>query len=156
MSHGNTPNPYQPTQHPQQRAPTEGADNLKAPGICLIVIGGIGLLLLGAFYAITLIGLAVDPSPGNPPPEMVDGAERTGFYVGFYGLLIIPIFNLIAQVVVIMGGIAMVRSKSMGTARTGAILSVIPCISSLCLLGIPFGIWALVALSSPQAKASMK
>ena len=38
-------------------------------------------------------------------------------------------------------------------AYTGAILSMIPCVSGCCLLGLPFGIWAVMTLNKPEVKA---
>jgi hypothetical protein len=100
--------------------------------------------------------LIADPQAAAPPAELRNEAERTGFYIGFYGALIMPIFNLIACAIIIFGGICMVRAKGIGLARTGAILAVIPCLSPFCILGIPFGIWALIVLADANVKASFR
>jgi hypothetical protein len=39
--------------------------------------------------------------------------------------------------------------KNYSLARSAAIVAVIPLIGPCCVLGIPFGIWALVALGKP-------
>jgi hypothetical protein len=36
---------------------------------------------------------------------------------------------------------------------TAAILAMIPCLSSCCIVGLPLGIWALVVLSKPEVKS---
>ena len=88
---------------------------------------------------------------------MTDEAEKTGFYIGAYGAVAVIILNTILQILVILGGVAMIRAKGRGMAYTGCILSVIPCLSSsLCLFGIPFGVWGLVVLSDPNVKRLFK
>ena len=42
--------------------------------------------------------------------------------------------------------------RSYGLCQLGAILAVIPCIGPCYLLGIPFGIWALIALNRPGVR----
>ena len=132
-------------------------DKLKAPGIALIVVGSIGLLLMGAYMVLTVV-MALSGAPGfEPPPQMTDPAERTGFYIGAYGVIIMMVLNTLFQIFIILGGLAMVKGKGRGAAFAGSILSVIPCLSSsLCFLGIPFGIWALVVLADPNVKRSFK
>ena len=75
------------------------------------------------------------------------------YHVGVYGAVIMIPLNALLQILVIFGGIAVVRAKGRGMAMTGAVLSVIPCLSSsLCMLGIPFGIWSLIVLSDSNVK----
>jgi hypothetical protein len=57
---------------------------------------------------------------------------------------------------VIFGAIRMKRRESYGIALTTAILSVIPCPSSCCGLGVPFGIWAIIVLCNSNVKAAFK
>ena len=45
------------------------------------------------------------------------------------------------------------KLRSRGLAMTAAILAMIPCFSPCCLLGLPFGIWALVVLSKPEVQS---
>jgi hypothetical protein len=45
----------------------------------------------------------------------------------------------------------MLRLRTYGLAITGAIVALLPC-NPGCLLGLPFGIWALVALAQPDIK----
>lgn len=46
----------------------------------------------------------------------------------------------------------MKRLESYGFAMTAVILAVIPCFSPCLILGIPFGIWALVAINQQGVK----
>jgi hypothetical protein len=59
----------------------------------------------------------------------------------------------VVALVTIVGSLQMRNLKGRGLAYTGAILSMIPCVSGCCLLGIPFGIWAIIALGKPDVKA---
>jgi hypothetical protein len=57
------------------------------------------------------------------------------------------------SVVVLIGAVRMLALKSYALAFTVSILSLIPCVTPCCLLGLPFGIWALVVLSRPDVKS---
>lgn len=37
-----------------------------------------------------------------------------------------------------------------------SILSMVPCVSPCCLLGLPVGIWALVVLNTPEVKQAFR
>jgi hypothetical protein len=55
------------------------------------------------------------------------------------------------------GAVQMYRGQMYGVCMAVAILSCIPCFCSSCwILGIPFGIWALVVMSDPSVKASFE
>jgi hypothetical protein len=43
--------------------------------------------------------------------------------------------------------------RSYGFAFAAAILAMIPCLTPCCVLGLPFGIWALVVLNKPEVKS---
>ena len=85
---------------------------------------------------------------GGNNPE----AAAMGNYMGM-GFDWVAIF---LQVVVIAGAFQMLKGRNFGLAMAAAIISVIPCCSSCCIIGIPFGIWALIVLNDPQVKASFR
>lgn len=66
-----------------------------------------------------------------------------------YGVAIV---TLAASPVIIFGALQMMRAGSYRMSVTAAVLSVIPFSSCCFLLGIPVGVWALVALKSPGAR----
>lgn len=153
-------NPYQEAL-PSQQQPRYDLEAAKTkvliPGIALIAIGTIGLILMGALAFFSVVQIASGAANLDPPPEINEGAERFGFYVGSYGPIVLMVLNSFFQILIIVGGIAMVRAKGMGLAVTGAVLGIIPCVSSsLCLFGIPFGIWAVVVLADPNVKRAFK
>jgi phage FluMu protein Com len=59
-------------------------------------------------------------------------------------------------VVIFLGAWKMMKLENYGLAMAAAVISVIPCISPCCILGIPFGIWAIVVLSDPTVKSAFK
>jgi hypothetical protein len=60
------------------------------------------------------------------------------------------------NIVILIGAIKMQRLQSYSWAKVAAILAVIPCVGPCYLLGIPFGIWALVVLSRPSVRQAFR
>lgn len=59
----------------------------------------------------------------------------------------------LSSVIILIGGIKLMGLSSPGLVMFASILSLVPCISGCCLLGLVFGIWAMVALGKPEVKA---
>ena len=68
----------------------------------------------------------------------------------------IMILCLLPAAVVLVGAIKMKNLQNYGLAMTSAIIALIPCFSPCCVLGLPFGIWALVVLSDNRVKAAFQ
>lgn len=120
------------------------ADQVKTPAILMIVFAAISGLCFLFVGVLSLIGSA---APGS-------GAMKTQIATGVAGLLIYLV-RAAVDGFVIFGAIKMMKLESRGLAMTAAILSVIPCFCSSCyVLGIPWGIWALVVLNKPEVKAA--
>ena len=150
-------NPYQPGSQfnqPLGGGPTQQSarDKLKGPGIGLMVVGGVGLLSMSAYFVLTLIGLFMEPDVMNQQKQGMEGPELVGFYIGFYGYLAAVLINVLSQLVAIVGGYSMIRGKSRWLCMAACIFSLIPCTSGCCIFGIPFGIWGLVVLSDENVK----
>jgi hypothetical protein len=101
--------------------------------------------LNGAIYALILPNM---PQPNNPqlgggqPPPLAfligSGAVNIAGACLFGGLIL-------------AGAICMLRLRIYPLAMTGAIVAMLPCFNC-CLVGLPFGIWALVVLNRPEVK----
>lgn len=78
---------------------------------------------------------------GGGGEMMVSGI--TGILLGFG--------TIIVGTLITMGAAKMKKLNSYGFAMTACILAMIPAINC-CLLGLPFGIWALVVLNKPEVK----
>lgn len=124
-----------------------------------IVIPSIVLLTLAPFAAIFLIGDAafrilafVSTDFNNPWVDPNNEAERVGALVGNGIGLLVDVIGFFAQCFVAYGALEMFRLRKRGPAWIACVISCIPCLTSCCILGIPFGIWGLVALKDPVVR----
>ncbi len=53
--------------------------------------------------------------------------------------------SIVIHILIIVGGVKMVKFESWGAALTGAILLILPC--TVCWIGLPIGVWATIVLS---------
>ena len=61
--------------------------------------------------------------------------------------------ELLISVVILLGALKMQSLKSYSLAIIASILAMLPCATPCCLIGLPFGIWALVVLNKPGVKS---
>jgi hypothetical protein len=123
----------------------EVSNSIQGPAISLIVVSAIALVL-------GLLGLVADVlfiATGfvDQLEQVNDGpiSEYTQITIrAIWGSVLV-----IASSFVLYGAISMRNMKNYSLARSAAIVAVIPLIGPCCVLGIPFGIWALVALGKP-------
>jgi len=117
------------------------------PAIFMMILGGIGL----AFAVVrTIIDLTMDDDGANafggpPNPAMKDLKP--------FIMIIGPILNVIWGLIVLFGGLQMKSLKNRGFVLFSCIWAMLPC-SACCILGIPFGIWGLVAIGDENVKRS--
>src|SRR5215510_4040394 len=122
---------------------------LKPPAIGLIVVGGFNAVLAALILLSGLVRLV-----GNEPSAPItDEAERLGYVAGTLLGYAVGVMSHLLSPVVIAGGVAMLRGKSLGLARGAAILAMVPLTSCCCVVGIPIGIWALMILRKPEVGA---
>jgi hypothetical protein len=57
------------------------------------------------------------------------------------------------SVLILIGALKMRSLRSYEFSMTAAIVAMLPCVTSCCLIGLPFGIWALVVMSRPEVKS---
>jgi hypothetical protein len=122
---------------------------VSAPAVCLIVTAvlGIGLHLLGIAGVILHIGVAAAAMHQHAMPEMFISGPIAIIYQGI---------NIILYLIILIGAMKMKGLENYGFAMAASIIALVPCIGPCCLLGLPFGIWALVVLSDPAVKSSFK
>jgi hypothetical protein len=82
-----------------------------------------------------------------------------GFAILTYGLdtrysanLLVIGSYFLGQLISAIGGAKMAFMESYRLARWGAILACIPIITPFLILGLPFGIWALIVLEDPRVR----
>ena len=86
----------------------------------------------------------------------VFGNNEQAVLVGAYIGIVVDVLAMIGQIVVIVGAVSMLKGQSYASAMAASVISVIPCLSACCVLGIPFGIWALVVLNDPGVKTAFR
>jgi hypothetical protein len=113
---------------------------LKAPGVALAVLAIVSMPL----SALTILsGIAGLPRAADLDSELI------GRLVGMF-------LPLICNIVVLLGAIEILRLRNYRSALTAAILACIPICSPCVLIGIPFGIWAIVVLRQPGTIAAFQ
>lgn len=124
---------------------------VKGPAIALMIIAGLGAAyygLSGIFTLITGGAMFHQELPPNISPqvrELIQGMQ--GPMIGVGNLVIAALNGL-----VFFGALKMLRLQSHGLAVTAAVIAMLPC-QCCCVLGLPFGIWALVVLNRPEVKS---
>lgn len=160
MSYPEQPNPYRPDSQEvnpysstQYGSIQDISQKTTIPGIMLVVVGSIGLLVMGIYFLLTMVGLSMQgPGGMQPPPDIDSDAER----IGLYGSMVLMALSTFLQIFVILGGVAFIRQRGRGMAMAGSIISLIPCMSSCCIVGVPFGIWGLVVLMDPVVRQNFR
>ena len=125
---------------------------VKGPAIALKVTAVIGLILvtLGlVFNVAALTGHQLIPQQPAPDPQTEKLLNSFGGGFGIIGNII----GIVIAVIIWIGAGKMQRLENYGFAMTAAIVSMIPCISPCCFLGLAFGIWALVVMNKPEVKS---
>lgn len=129
---------------------------VRAPAIALLVsnivgmaLGAVGFLVpeptsITKQYSDYLGGEGISNAQQEHMVELVESMMEVSYTLSFIPLLI--------GIFLIWGCLQMMNGKNYGVAMAVCILSMIPCTGPCCLLGIPFGIWGLVALSDGHIK----
>jgi predicted PurR-regulated permease PerM len=136
------------------------------PAIGLIITGILSLLsVVIGLVQVFAVGLGaqfdeqrkkIDQDPNMPAQQKAQMKDFMNTYERVLTVALPPVYLVasVVGVVTIIGGIKMRNLRGRGLAMTGSILSMIPCTSGCCIVGLPVGIWALVALSNPDVKAA--
>jgi len=61
---------------------------------------------------------------------------------------------VVIHILIITGGVKMLKFESWGAALTGAILLILPC--TACWVGLPIGVWATIVLSLGDVRARFR
>jgi hypothetical protein len=153
-------------------------NTVSAPAIALLVTGILGIIIMigyaGYFFVMVPSQRQVmqkamkdefdkQQAQGKLDPVQAQQAQQQADVVmGYIDMMtgtmgvVNVIVGLVCSILVILGAIRMKNLQSYGLAMTSAILALIPCTSPCCILGVPFGIWALVVLSKPEVKAAFR
>lgn len=115
---------------------------VSGPATALTVTGGIALALSILGFCLGVVQSMGDGRlrPGGDPEE---GVVR----------IVWSIVIICCSGFVLAGARKMKNLESYGMAMAAAIVAMLPC-SGCCLLGLPFGIWALIVLADADVKAA--
>ncbi len=130
------------------RVSAKALSAVAGPAIALMVVGGLAIALCIVSVLLNMLGvglMAAGPAPKGMGPQKPDLAIQAVAGVGS------AIFGLCYWSIVLVGAVKMKNLSSYGFAMTACIMAMLPC-SLCCLLGLPFGIWGLVALNNPAVK----
>lgn len=136
-------NPYAAPEVNDQNGSAEAI--VRGPATALIVVSLIAIFcgVLAIAFDVILIVMGM--------LEVFDTASSEIFIRTVWGVGL-----LIASSFVLYGGIQMKAMKKYGIAKAAAVVAMIPLLGPCCLLGIPFGIWAIVALSKPGVREAFE
>jgi hypothetical protein len=146
-----------PSGTPLMSAPDSNAPALvSGPATALMIVGIICVLVALMNVVTNLLGAGMGAfgpggrGMGDMPPQM---AQFFQLMAGGLGL-VLNIVGLAMSAFFIFASTKMRKLESYGMVMTATILSMLPCLSPCCCVGLPVGIWILVVLSKPEVKAA--
>ncbi|MBN2291138.1 MAG: hypothetical protein JXM70_01860 [Pirellulales bacterium] len=132
-----TENPYA---SPSEPAQANGGNPLMIPAIILLSLAALFILfLIASIPSHVMRWSEVDLSTPQGAGELTGGIATLVIW-------------MVLTVAIIVGSINMLRLRGYRTAMTAAIVAMIPICSPCFVLGIPFGIWAIVLLRKPEVQ----
>ena len=88
--------------------------------------------------------------------EQADQQMQMTRMIGGTAGIAVSVLGIVMGILIFFGALRMKSAQSYGLAMTSSILAMIPCLSPCCILGLPFGIWAIVVLTKPEVKAAFR
>jgi len=131
---------------------------VKAPAVALMVtailnmIFGVWGLVRTAFFPPNLQALDSELQQLNNPQLEEFFQKWMHMAYGPFGI-VGSLLGLVLSVLILIGAIKMRSLRSYEFSMTAAIVAMLPCVTSCCFIGLPFGIWALVVLAKPGVKS---
>jgi predicted Zn finger-like uncharacterized protein len=136
----------------------EAAAAVKAPGICVLLTGALGLIW-------NLFNLAQNLLMGQERAQAAGRqfAERMGMQMDPQLMPIAWTFTLVLLGILVLmsflatlGSLRMLQLRNYGLALVASIASLANFGPCCCPVGLPFGIWALVVLLRPDVRAAFE
>jgi hypothetical protein len=138
-------------------SPAAALEAVKIPAVCLIVSAGLNVLL--AVWGIVKVLFFPDNAdqilaqmPVIDDPQAKKLIASMVHWMTGPAAVASDALALVLSLVVLAGAIRMLALRNYEFAFVAAVLAMIPCLTPCCLLGLPFGIWALVVLRKPGVK----
>ncbi len=154
-----------PAAPPTIRAGEDGKQSaalqrVKAPSVALMVTAILDIIfgiwgLVRAIFPPNMDAINAQLQQLNNPQLQ----EMLGKWLHFaYGPIGIAsnLLGLLLSVLILMGALKMQSLRSYEFSVTAAILALLPCMTPCCLIGLPFGIWALTVLHAPEVRSQFR
>lgn len=122
------------------------------PAIALLVTAILGILVSLLRLCLNLLGLGMAGLSNLPNADQNPEVEHMIMMMsGAVGIAIF-VLAMVLWGVVLWGSLKMKKLENYGLCIAASIIAMVPCLCPCCLLGLPFGIWALVVLSRADVK----
>jgi hypothetical protein len=122
-------------------------ERVSMPAIFLMIVGGLGLGMAVLNIVVEVTGMG-GPNPFANPNQANDPAFKAGEQ---FGKVIGGVIQVLWAAIVFFGGLQMKNLKSRGFVFFSCIWAMLPC-NLCCVLGIPFGIWAMVVINDENVR----
>ena len=140
---------------------------VKNPAVCLILTGVLNLVLAlwntveALFFRVDIDQqLASMPQFKDPEMQKILNEPQVHQMIHFiYNPVVLlgnDLFTLVMSVLVLVGALRMKALRSYEFSMIAAILALFPCVTPCCLIGLPFGIWAIIVLRKPGIKGQFR
>ena len=130
---------------------TDAARLVSGPATALMVVGILCAVAAVLSLLSNMLGLGAGAGGAeNLPPQFQKWMKMSSGGVGMF-------FNLLGLAVsgfIIFASTKLRKLESYGLVMTATIISMVPCLSPCCCVGLPIGIWILVVLCKPEVKSS--
>jgi hypothetical protein len=147
-----TPSVIGPTTAVPAQADARAMMNGPAIGVLVSgILGGVGAI---AGIAMNTLGMTFG-AMGRPRGGGNQTEQFINMFAGGFGV-VQSIAHIAVASVIIYGALKMMKLQNFRLAMATSILALAPCVSPCCLLGMPFGIWALVVLNKPEVKSAFE
>jgi amino acid transporter len=149
------------------RAVEQARGKVAVPAVLLIVTGVIALIaVILAFVQLGQLPAQMDNAIAEVDADQNMPADQKDLMKKIYTMVkehaespVTPVlyaFNGACAVLVILGGVRLMKLSGPVLPIISSVLAMIPCTVGLCcLLGLPAGIWALVVINRPEVRATM-
>jgi GYF domain 2 len=135
-------------------------ERVKAPAVALMVVSILNIIL-ALWNLLQLIFSSPNLQQVNSELEQLNNPQIQQFVQKMLHLMYGPLgianvfVELAISVLILVGAIKMKSLQSYEFAMAAAAMALVPCLTPCCgyLLGIAFGIWALVILRKPEVKS---
>lgn len=134
---------------PQQDGRQAALQALTGPAIGIQITALMNVVLFLGGIAMTLVDAV---APHRPRFGATHHVHDLGDTVGALFAAVVMLAFLFLSIFLFIGAKKLRRAESYGLALVTAILVMVPPLSPCCMLGLPFGIWALIVLLRPEVK----